>query len=308
MNGLQFLRTWYSFLINLYPKSYREEYAEELHMVFNLSFDDAIGRVEETKIFLRELMGLPSAILYEHLRERRKKRMTEKFTSRFDFEPGSRNESLAALAPFLLGGVVPVLVSYIGNLTEIPLWIQIIFTLFMWFWIGSLLVIGFNKGAPRWFMPYLGVPLPVICLLAFNTLVNPEWHGFPFLYNASWFVKQIFNQGTLWIGLFLSILLIFLLTRAIPRLRPFHQRLRDDWTLLCFLLYGATPLVIVISFEEFKHEEPFLMLSFLALALGAWLYLRSIKPWRKFWSLLGGVTVAMSVPFREPFFRFGPQH
>lgn len=221
--------------------------------------------------------------------------MIGKFASRFDFEPGSRNEALAALAPFLLGGVVPVLVSYIGRAMELPLWIQIVFTLFMWASIGSLLVIGLKKGAPRWFMPYLGVPLPIISLIAFNSIVNPEWRGFPFLYKASWFVKQIFNQGTLWVWLILSILLIFLLTGFIPRLRPFQQKLRDDWTLLPFILYGAIPIVIVISFDEFKHEEPYMILSFLILALFGWFYLRSQTPWKKFWSLLGGLTLAMSI-------------
>ena len=175
-------------------------------------------------------------------------------------------------------------VSYIGTIMETPLWMQIVFTLFMWVSVGSLLVIGFRKGVQRWFMPYLGLPLPIICLIAFNTLINPEWHGFSFLYNSSWFVKQIFNQGTLWVGLIVSILLIFLLTRFIPRLRPFHQRLQADWTLLPFILYGAMPLVIVLSFEEFKNEEPYLLLSFLVLALGVWLYLRNVNLWRKFWS------------------------
>jgi hypothetical protein len=51
---------------------------------------------------LRELIDLPKAILYEHLRERRRMEMNKTFASRFDFAPGSRTESFAALAPFLL--------------------------------------------------------------------------------------------------------------------------------------------------------------------------------------------------------------
>ncbi|HSG45411.1 MAG TPA: hypothetical protein VLA72_19875, partial [Anaerolineales bacterium] len=148
--------------------------------------------------------------------------MTENSASRFDFEPGSRNETLAALVPFLIFGALPALVSYIGRVLTVPLWIQIAFTLFMWISVGSLLVIGFKKGIPRWFMPYLGLPLPIICLIAFNILISPSWRGFSFLQNSSWFVRQIFNQGTLWFGLIVSILLIFLLTRLIPRLRSFH--------------------------------------------------------------------------------------
>ena len=294
---MQFLRKFHRFLLNLYPHNYREEYGDELQTVFNLSLDDAMssGRAEVTVLVLHELYSLPQAVIYQHLRERRKEKMTGKFASRFDFEPGSRNETFAALAPFLLFGALPTLVSYIGKAMEIPLWMQIVFTLFMWASVGSLLFIGFRKGVQRWFMPYLGLPLPVICLIAFNALINPEWHGFPFLYKSSWFVKQIFNQGTIWAGLIISILLIFLLTRFIPLLRLFHERLRADWTLLPFILYGAMPLVIVFSFEEFKNEELYLLLSFLILALGTWFYLRNIAPWRKFWSLLLGMTLAMSI-------------
>ncbi|MCC6300824.1 MAG: hypothetical protein IT314_16180 [Anaerolineales bacterium] len=288
------MKSLYALLLYLFPRAYREEYGGELQIVFNLSLDDAMqaGIFEVAGVVLRELIGLPKAIIHEHLRERRK--MTGKLASRFDFEPGSRNETFAALAPFLLGGVLPVLFSLI---VDIPLWIQIVFTLFMWFLVGSLLALGFKQSAPRWFMPYLGVPLSLISLIAFNNMVNPEWNGFPFLHNASWFVTQVFYLGMLWMGLIVSILLIFLLTGLIPRLRPFHQRLRDDWTLLPFTLYGAVPFVIVLSFDEFKNEEMYLILAFLALALGAWLYFRSASAWRKFWSLLGGLTLAMAVAF-----------
>jgi len=294
---MQLLCKFHRLLLNLYPKNFRVEYGDELQTVFNLLLDEATGRFEVIMVFAHELAGLPKAIIYEHLRERRKSKMTRKFVSRFDFEPGSRNEALAALAPFLLGGALPTLFSLIGNFIDIPLWIQIVFTLFMWFLVGSLLVLGFKKRVPRWFMPYLGVPLSIISLIAFNFIVYPEWHGFPFLYEASWFVKQIFYLGMLWIWLIVSILLIFLLTRLIPYLRSFHQRLRDDWTLLCFILYGAMPFVIFLSFDEFKNKEPYLMLAFLALALGGWLYLRGGTQQAKFWSLLGGLTLAMSVAF-----------
>ena len=292
------MKKFYSLLLYLFPSSYRKEYGDELQSVFNLALDDAMsaGRADAMVMLFRELTSLPRAIIHEHLRERRKA-MTGKNASWFDFEPGSRNEVFAALTPFLLGAALPTFISLIGSSIDIPLWIQIVFTLFMWFLIGSLLVLGFKKSAPRWFMPYLGVPLSIISLIAFNFMVNPEWHGFPFLHEASWFVRQIFYMGMLWMGLIVSILLVFLLTRFVPRFRAFHQRLRDDWTLLCFVLYGAMPFVVYLSFDEFKNDEPYLLLSFLALALGGWFYLRSGTHQAKFWSLLGGLTLAMSIAF-----------
>jgi hypothetical protein len=293
---MRFFRWLYGLLLNLFPRTYREEYGDELQAVFNLSLDDAmkIGGMEVAGVILCELIGLPTAILYEHWRERRRAKITGKFASRFDLVPGSRNEILAALAPFFVFGMLPVLLGYFRAFGMTTFGLVILIALF---WVPgvSLFAIGFAKGAPRWFMPYLGFPLPIICVLAFNTFVNPEWRGFPFLYEAPWFVRQFAYQGLLWVGLFISILVIFLLTQFVPRMRPFHQRLRADWTLLCFILYGALPLVIVISFEEYRNEEPFLLLSFLVLVLSGWFYLRSATSWVKFWSLLIGLTLAMSI-------------
>jgi len=100
---MRLLRKFHQLLLNLYPKTYREDYRDELQTVFSLTLDEATGRFEVIVVFVRELAGLPKAIIYEYLRERKKSKMTGKFASRFDFEPGSRNESFAALAPFLLG-------------------------------------------------------------------------------------------------------------------------------------------------------------------------------------------------------------
>ena len=93
----------YGLLLNLYPKTYQDEYGDELMTVFNLSLGEAmkIGRVNVAGVLLRELTGLPKAILYEHLRERRAK-MTGTFASRFDFPRGSRMEPWAVLLPFVL--------------------------------------------------------------------------------------------------------------------------------------------------------------------------------------------------------------
>jgi len=291
------MRRFYSLILFLFPKTYRNEYGDEMLAVFSSSLDDAItcGWLNVLILISHELMDLPKAIIYEHLRERRKNKMAGKSASRFDFEPGSRTEALVALAPFLFFGGVPVILGWLQFLGVLPLWFAIAFVFVFWGLGLSLFVIGFKRGAPRWFMPYLGAPLPIISLIVFNTLISPEWHGFLFLREASWFVRQIFNQGVLWIWLLLLVFLIFLLTHLTPRLHPFHKRLRSDWTLLCFLLYGAIPFVVVISFEEFKNEEPFLLLSFLALALGGWFYLRSTSPWKRFWSLLLGMTLAMSI-------------
>lgn len=154
---VQFLRKIYGLLLTLYPREYRGEFGDELQMVFNSSLDDAMKNEGlETIVFvMRELLSLPKAILYEHLRERRKQTMTGKFASRFDFAPGSLKETFAALAPFLFG-MVMVLFGYLGRYWTAPLGVQIAFVILFWAPIFGLFLLGSAKGLPRWSLPYLG--------------------------------------------------------------------------------------------------------------------------------------------------------
>jgi hypothetical protein len=294
MDVLQSLGNCYGLVLKLFPIAYREEYGDELLSVFNLSMNDAMGKGQVVKVFLRELIGLPQAVVLEHLRERRKKKMAGKFASRFDFEPGSRNEMLAALAPFLLFGAVPVLFSYLDTRGIIPQWFAITFVILFWFLGLGLFVIGFKHQVPRWFMPYLGLPLPVVSILLFNWL--PEFPAlFRRLYDISWFSGAFVFGGLILMGVPFSVILLVLITRIIPKFAPFYQRLREDWAVVCFLLYGCIPFILVMLFEEFKGEEPYMFLGLLVLAAGAWLYLKSDTDWKKFMSLFGSMTLSMLI-------------
>ena len=68
-SNLQFLRVIYGKLLMLYPKIYREEYGEELQVVFGLSVEEAtkMGGSEVERLILRELVSLPKAVVLEYL-------------------------------------------------------------------------------------------------------------------------------------------------------------------------------------------------------------------------------------------------
>ena len=290
---MQFIRKLHRSLLNLYPKRFRKEYVEELQTVFNLSLEDAARQnsLKLTKVILLELISLPGAIVHEHLRERRK-RMTGKFSSRFDFAPGSRTEALAALAPFLVG-MVMIVFGYIGNYINFPLWSQVVFVILFWSLVLGLFLLGPAKGLPRWFLPYLGLPLPIVSLTLFNSIME-KW-GVYLMYNAPGFFSTFSQVGLLWMGLILLLLLLVVISRSVPRFRPFHQRLRDDWTLLSFIIYGAMPFVLFITYNEYKNEEPFMFMSLMVLAVCGWLYLKSYEPLKRFLYLYGGVALSMLV-------------
>jgi len=286
------MKSFYSLLLYLFPRTYREEYGNELRAVFGLSFDDGMetGWIGGARVAVRELAGLPKAILYQHLRERRKKNMTGKFASRFDFEPGSRNEIFAALAPFLFS-MAMVLFSYLGRFWTASLGVQIAFVILFWASILGLFLLGSAKGLPRWFLPYLGLPLPIASLVLFNSLL--EMWGSAWWNRLPWLLSEFTLGGLLWLGLILLVFLLLVISRLVPRFRPFYQRLKDDWTLLSFLLYGAVPFVLVITFDGYVNEEPFAILSLFMLALGGWFYLRNDEPLKRFVSLQIGLALSM---------------
>jgi len=282
----------YSLLLYLFPKAYRDEYGDEMQAVFDLSLEDAVrtGKFEVVKVFLRELVALPPAIVHEQLRERRKAKMTREFSSRFDFAPGSPKEVLAAVAPFLLCGTIPFLVSLFISRPHI---LDEMLGICMLVSMISVLAVGFFRHVPRWFMPYLGLPLPLL-----SAVISINWWDVwsrSFLANLSTtlFLWTFLSYGLLWEIFIALLVLLVVFSAAIPRYRPFYRRLRNDWTLLCFILYGATPSMAFFAFEGFPQTGPFRELIFLIVAAGGWLYLQNDVPWKKFLILIGGQTLSI---------------
>lgn len=217
--------------------------------------------------------------------------MNKTFASRFDFAPGSGREVFAALAPFLFG-MVMVFIGYLGRYLTVPLWMQIAFVILFWSTAIGLFLLGSAKGLPRWFLPYLGLPLPIASLMLFNILVEmwgAWWNRLPGL------LSDFTLGGFLWMGLILLVFLLLVISRLVPRFHPFYQRLRDDWTLLSFLLYGAVPFALWLTFEGYVNEEPFAILSLFMLALGGWFYLRNDEPLKRFVSLQIGLALSMLI-------------
>jgi hypothetical protein len=297
--NLQFLRRLYGLFLSFYPKNYRAEYGSELQAVFDLSLKEAasISELSIGRLILRELGSLPMSILLEHLRQRRLSKMNGNFTSHVSIAPGSPKEVYAALAPFLFGMMMAG-VAYLGNFTTFAFWIQIsLVILFLSSMLGILVAGGFllgsSKGLPRWFLPYMGLPLPFFSLLLFNSIMEKLqgvwWYSLP------WFLSVFLQEGLLWSWMILMVLILVLLAAWMPGFRPFYHRVRNDWTLLSFLFYGAVPLALWITYNEYKNEEPFFFLSMLMLVFGGWFYLRNDAPWKQFWSLFIGSALSMMV-------------
>ena len=286
------MKSLYALLLHLFPKNYREEYGEELQAVFDLSLDEAMqaGKFAVVLFVLRELIDLPVAILYEHLRERRKAKMIEKFSSRFDFAPGSRREFLTALYPFILVGFIEPLMTVltISNLLTPRSVLVNGIGIFAVASLAILLVIGFVTGLPRWSLPYLGFALTILSVSIFSFLLDLRSLHF---HDRLAPLGDFIFEGSMWFGLLVVMILLVTAARTLPA----FQRFRNDWTLLCFIPYGGVLFAMMLTFDEYSGDEPFIFIAFLVLAVGTWLYLHNHHEWKRFGALFGAMTLAMFI-------------
>lgn len=285
----------YAVLLKLYPRSYQAEYGHELQAVFNLALDDEArqGGFSLVCIGLRELRDLPGAIILEHRRERRRQVIGTEKASRLDFEPGSRRETIAALAPFLLG-VFSASLAYLRLSSFDPKWAEAAIAFSLMGSMGALIVIGVVRGFPRWFLPYLGVALSFLSIYVVAGPASRLANVFA-VPTEPWLFRQIIDQGVFWIGLLMTGLLLVVASRALRPLRPFYWRLRRDCTLLSFVLYGASLFALLLTFDDYRNEEPYKIAALLFLAAGAWFYLQSARSRQRLLALFAGLTLAMAV-------------
>ena len=291
---MQYFRRLYGVLLNLFPRAYREEYGDELQAVFNLSLDEAIraGRFQVIRVILPQLVSLPNAVLLEHLREMRNAEMNRSFDSYFDCTSGSWQEFLTALLPFsLTGGILPLL-NYLGRarVASGMVGTGIVLALFGLFLV--LFLVGVKMRMPRWSLPYLGFLFAILSAYLLSALLGaPIVILFGNLLDHPSLFGDLFYGGVLWFGLLSIVVVLVILTRSSSTLRRF----RRDWTLLPCVIYGAAPFALWLTFAEYVSDEPYMLLAFLVLAVGAWFYLRRQGEWDRFGGLFIALTLAMFI-------------
>lgn len=178
--------------------------------------------------------------------------------------------------------------NLIANTT--PFWIG--GGLFAAIWIsllGLLIVVwitGIARQFPIWALPALGMLFFFVYAFlqlftqaaVFIALMNPLYGGWP---------KGLATQILVMILVQLVLLLILAgvvigLLRIVP---GFHMRIRQEWTLLAFLLYGIA-IAPILGNDEFRGVEGYETTSLLILAAGAGLYLVSHRRWQRVLALV----------------------
>jgi hypothetical protein len=254
--------------------------------VFSLQVEDTAlkGRLSFVLLSLRELRDIPEIIIREHIRERRKGSMeTQANDLQFD-NPISRIALLVGVGLFLLALITEINVLFSPLLLGLLAFVVIVS------------VFGIIKGFPSWALPSIGLLLAGL-ILGVQAVFDSTWLKDQIVTVGGEFSRYIYTaviDGIFWVSLLLLTIILFLILAALPRYRQLSRRLKHDWTLISFTLYGASVLVLIFSWDNYRYLEPYKISAFLFLAVGAWGYLRSNTSRKRLLSILAGVTLAMT--------------
>jgi hypothetical protein len=147
----------YSRLLLLYPGRFRNEFAEEMQVVFNDSMDEAVkdGYLSLAAVWLRELVNLPASLWRERWYEFERKEFHMATNEHVDsrstvIDQPNHRDAIIGVLPFALYGVTSILAKI-----ELPFHDDHLFRAF-YFIVLIGLFWGLVKGVPRWTYIYLG--------------------------------------------------------------------------------------------------------------------------------------------------------
>jgi hypothetical protein len=281
----------YRILLNLYPRRFNAEFADEMESVFADLLSEAITlpRQELLKLLLLELWQLPGEAIRQHLKLKAE-RPTESEARQDGWEgPATRTEMLVGLGVFILPAVA---IWFKSGLNVTIGWLAGLLTV--------LFFLGVFRGFPRWSLPYFGMALSAASFVFIfqwaADLVAPSiiFRLGPVAHNeGTHLLLQAFWAGLMWLSLFLLIFVVFGVMALFRRFHSLLWRIRRDWTLVSYILYAGAMFMLALAFNQYRYEKPYAVASTFCLMTGAWLYLRSSKRWKRTLSLLVGLTLAM---------------
>ena len=289
------LRFFGELLLRLYPRSFREAFAEEMREVFREALEDASreGILPLLGVGLRELLHAPRVIL-KILMDRPEMKIRGSAGGDREFEPQEPDidppgpdgrqlwrQAALEMISFLASGATLVLLTYVPSLSPEPGWQRLPGALgaamlalplpaFLW---------GMARGMPRWAYP-LGGMLLVYCIYAAVQL------GLG-MYSLGLLVATI--------GLGYAAWRVNASVRPLPRcIRQVFHSVQVDWTRLSFGWYGGTPLLVLIAYDNgiLDNRGPYLAISVMLMAAGALAYIRQKSAARQILALVGGMSLS----------------
>jgi hypothetical protein len=275
----------YSKLLNLYPRRFRDEFAEEMQEVFRDSLDEAIKRgwFAFAITCTRELIGLPFNIIKEFWREFQRKE-----TIMLGEKPTTTGQVMGGTLPFFLFGLFMIMWELPISLSESNWFLSVAGSVFS----GLLILpaIGFGIGwvqhFPRWSYPYAGMALIMALYIQNVTTPGLSFFGIPIFGQEPWGWRA-------WVPLAAAFMIALAVSRSRKPFTSFFTNLWKDWTIPSYLMVGALPLLLMIVFDEMdRMYSLYFMLAFAVLLVSmVILYLRGQTTWQRVLALTLGVGV-----------------
>jgi hypothetical protein len=287
----------YSAFLRLYPGSFRAEFAHEMRDAFWLAAKEASnqGILRLGLFFLKEMLSLPASIVHvrTQMRPRRSSGRAHNFDSNLVEQPWK--ELLVALAVFILPASMVLTNQPAEEFSTIGPSGAALFLVVM-------LLVGWLGGFPLWSVPYVGVVLAIAgYLYVFQWVVDLV--GPTLISNFSpgpwdrstYMLLEIVSNGMMWLMLLCLTLLVVALLQLFNRFQSLLARIRHDWTLVSYILYGESIFALVLLLEDHRHDPNYVIASLFCLLAGVWLYLRSQARRERLLALLGCLSLAVGI-------------
>lgn len=277
----------YSKLLRLYPPNFRDEFGEEMQVMFRDAIEEAVkeGYLALALVCLRELGNLPASLLREFWHEFTRKETNLTANEKTFSEPGNDTiinpwEAWIGTLPFVLFGIA----SMIGKI-RIPFWgIYADLACFALILLG--LLIGLVKGVPRWTYSYIGWSLIFAWWWSGMRTEGLKIFGYP-MNDWSW---------QTWIPLLLAIGIALVWTRSLQPLRQVLRGIWQDWTLLSLGIYTFLGFMLVLYDENHSpYLIAFMIVSTLVISVSVWVFMRSIKAGTRIIALLSGFVAGLVI-------------
>jgi hypothetical protein len=284
---LVLLVSLYSKLLGLYPRRFRNEFGEEMQVVFRDLVREAVqdGVPALAFVCLRELAGLPFDILREFWHEFQRKEtimVTNKDAEQKAIIDGRAGhwEALIGTLPFVLFGMASIIgklrVPFLGIYADLAFYAIILLGL----------LIGMVKGVPRWAYSYLGW-----------SLVFVWWWSDMGTYGLKIFGFQIdYWSWQIWPPLLVTIGIALLWTRSLLPLRQLVLGIWQDWALLSLAMYTFLGYMLLLYDENHSpYLIAFMIISTLTISASVWAFMRSTKPSGRYLALLTGFVASLVI-------------
>ncbi len=298
------LLAWvYARLLHMYPREFRDEFAEEMKTAFADAIQDAeqAGPLTLLRLCWRELCEMPVNSAREHWTRFQRGSVKMSTPTPLSVRPLSWPETLIGLFPFFLFGPLAVWLAY-----PYPYPRDSLSAWFVGIWVPLYLlcalfglVVGWITGWRRWSFPYLGLGIYAVGGLILSAINALMWRFASSLkQDLSWpelVLLPIAGFALILCAFTLLLLVAFLLARVVVRFRMLYLRIRQDWTLLSFGLSIGATIAMGVEHEEDPAMTILVILPSLTVFCSALTYLRSTSRIGRVGSLLVGLALAVAL-------------